>query len=281
MISKDEHELGWDRLALPGPIAMPGWQVGVWRLVPVLVALTLHGAITLTSLKIRPDDLGAPDGTKDALAVELMDSATFDERYKSVVAGKPEAAKPVPAAADTPQPTVSNPVQSSIPEHTTKLLEHTEPATPRRQSAPQLPGESLPAFDEHLTASKPQLDLSAPPSTLAAQLKPRSLTASELVNKQLGGSARERAGEIDAYNTMIARGLEQTKPVSNGLKGQLVVAFTLSPLGKLQDLHLVTSSGKRELDNLVLAALTGLQFRIPPIGADQRDRSYEITYDYK
>ena len=225
--------------------------------------------LLISALKVRPGDLGASDGEKDAVAVEVLNAAVFDERYPALIADKPGPPPVSPAAATKP----AAPATPPAPQPAAGSAAAVPPAAPEAFEALTLPLRT--------GTTPPPLDLAVSKSYLAALPKQRPMTAAEFVARQLSGSARQRIGEIDEYERMIARELEQSKPVSNGVTGQLVVAFAVSQRGELQDLHMLRSSGKAPLDRLVLASLTGLRFKPPPAGAELRDRSFEITYDYK
>ncbi len=213
------------------------------------------------------------------VAVEVMDAAAFDKRYASLVAGSaaarpvPQAAKPT-AAEQQPQANEPPPVQ--------------EAAAPKPPAAPApAPATDPPPKDDiaaelaaPLRAPKPALDLAVNPALLAPKPK-RALTAAELVAKQLGGSVKARAEAVDAYTRDVIRLLIASKPSWTGVTGELVVGFAISLRGDIQDVEVVRSSGNAKLDNVILASLAAIRLPPPPPGAELRDRTMEVTYDYK
>ena len=231
-------------------------------------ALALHACFLAWALVSRPEALGRDTGESEGVAVEILDAAAFDLKYPSLIAGKAVA------------PSAERPAAAAVPEASaqTQPVAASEPA----------PVPSTPVTDEitdqlatPLQAPKDPLDLKLDTAALAAKPQQRPMTAAEQVARQLGGSARARAGEIDEFTRAVIAMLEGSKPVSNGITGEVVAGFVVSAAGELQNLALVRSSGVPKLDRLVLTALTGLRVKVPPATAELRERTFEITYDYQ
>lgn len=211
------------------------------------------------------------------VAVEVMDAAAFDKRYASLVAGS-AAARPVPQAA---KPTAAEqPPQANEPPPVQKAAAPKPPAAPAPATDPPPKDDIAAELAAPLRAPKPALDLAVNPALLAPKPK-RALTAAELVAKQLGGSVKARAEAVDAYTRDVIRMLIASKPSWTGVTGELVVGFAISLRGDIQDVEVVRSSGNAKLDNVILASLAAIRLPPPPPGAELRDRTMEVTYDYK
>ena len=262
------QDLGWDRLALAGGAPVVQRWRG-WPFVPFATALILHLLLVSVLVTHASSTAGIDKADPERLIVQVLDASAFTEQFPSTIMRKSvtEAAPPpAPTAPPAPKP---QPVA---------------PAT-KKPPAPPAPAPSVDdgaiLLNAPLPVPKPELDLSVPKSDLSLPAKKQAMSAAEFVARQLGGSAKQRAGEIDAFTRAVDYELERAKPVSNGIIGEVVVSFVVSPQGQVEDLQIVRSSGDSRLDRLVLSSVHGLHVRVPPAYADTRDRTFEITYDYK
>ena len=94
-------------------------------------------------------------------------------------------------------------------------------------------------------------------------------------------AASTQYGLADEFTRSIVRIVEGSKPISNGVTGRLVVEFIVSTGGTMENLHLTRSSGHDRLDAEVLKALQKVELIVPPATASLRDRTFEITFNYK
>lgn len=277
-----------DGILRPGDLLAPAGERAAlddlrWpprTLLALAAAVALHTALFGWAVSSRTAAVTAePD---QPVAVEVMDAAAFDKRYASLVAGS-QAAQPVPQAAKPPaakQPPQAN----EPPPPVQKAAASKPPAAPAPDPVPTTDPPSkddiAAELDMPLTAPKPALDLTVNPALLAPRPK-RALTAAELVAKQLGGSVKARAEAVDAYTRDVIRTLIASRPSWTGVTGKLIVGFAISLRGDIQDVEVVRSSGNAKLDNVILASLAAIRLPPPPPGAELRDRTMEVTYDYK
>ena len=77
------------------------------------------------------------------------------------------------------------------------------------------------------------------------------------------------------------RKLKQTMPKPRNLTGILVVRILLEPCGAIQSVDIIQSSGKKELDQLVLDRVRSTQLLEPGQQLlTNKERLLKITYEY-
>lgn len=142
----------------------------------------------------------------------------------------------------------------------------------------------LPSTFEVPQPVKP-IDLGPPPKF--ANLPPPTLkpaqheSQAERYLARRSRTPRAATGEVDAFTTAVARALERVKPISPGVGGRLLIAFVVSPGGRMEQLRLVESSGSKILDDLVLRAVIKADLPVPPASSTSNDRTFEIAYNYR
>lgn len=246
---------------------------------PVVVAIVaiLHLAPLLSLLRLD-GRVGDETRPMDGVTVELIDAAELHRRQQpapnDVPQGAPQTPPVPPAPPTTPQMPTPEPVPSPAEQPQISPADIEKLLTTPLPSPLQVP-----------TARKP-LDL-ATPSTFANLPPPAPKSPAEEISPlerylaRQSRSPRAAAGEVDAFTTAVARALERVKPVSPGVGGRLVIAFVVSPFGRMDDLRLVESSGSKVLDDLILRAASTVNLPSPPVTASLRDRTFEIAYNYR
>ena len=263
------QDLGHDRHA-PGSGTATSAR---WPLAPLAAAAGLH-LLLLGFVVTRPlASVGMDAADPNAVTVEVLDAAAFDERFPSSIARRSIATSvpqpAVPAVQVQPEPQPEQAPAASVPP---------QPPTTSKPAA----DDALALLSDPLPAPKPSLDLKLPP---AAAHPPKSaqkpMSAAEFVARQLGGSAKERAGQIDEFTRDVLRKLEQAKPDLNGKAGEAVVTLVVGLSGEVEDLKISQSSGDLRLDRQLLAAFHDLRFVPPPNYADIHDRSFDVAIHAK
>ena len=264
-----QDDLGWDRVALAGEGGEPTrrrWVRWPWYVAPLAVAISLHALVLMAGYLWRLNDVGVINGDQEGISVEILDESMLNERYPPSTNEKVATAAQPPPSPQAPPPAPAVPPEPS-------------PAPAARSPAIALPDDALGTLPMAVAATSPALDLSVPQSVMTAQQKQKPMTAAELVNRQLGGSARQRAGAKDDYDREVMRILDRSKPAWYGSRVRLIAELRIATTGDVENLTILQSSGSPDLDKLVLASLENLHFPIPPPGADAHDRTYDITYN--
>jgi TonB family protein len=290
-----------ERLAPP----MDRRQRGFW--LALLGALVFHAAFIVELNRNAPRRTGAPDGSDNAIAVEIVTEA--DLKSRETVALPPPAARPAPQPqpeAAQPAPTPPEPEAAAQPAPTPPPQAKQEAAPPKAEPlvpdledvAPlpeKLTPEQKPAEEWKAEAKKaeeplakpdppakkkpaPQarLDL-APPSTM-----PDAPSAAPGRNSSFSRPPGiTRSGENDEFGRGVIRALRATMPPPSGVYGRVTVRLFLNDNGDLTEVHVIESSGKAGLDQSIVFATKQSNFPLPPAGATLADRTFLITYVYR
>jgi protein TonB len=214
--------------------------------------------------------LGEPDASPDGITVELVDAADF--MSQTTIPAQQESAPPSlahppppPAATEPLPPTLSPPVPE--PKKTAAIEKAPDPVS--RPESPTKQSTSPPAKTK--TALAPTLDLGLPDASFApagrsaAFVRPPGIT---------------RSGENDDFGRGVIRALRQTMPASSVLS-QVTIRLLLSDKGNIVEVRLIRSGGDPILDQNVLFAAKQSNFPIPPLGATELDRTFQVTYIYR
>ncbi len=295
MLTADHSPAVNERLVAPPDTRQRGFWIGV------MCAVAFHGLLILGAGRSSPRHVGDPDGTPDAIAVELVTEA--DLKSRETVALPPPGA----VAAPPPQPTATAPPQ---PAPTPPPQPDAAPAPPAEAPAPQPKQEAAPAandlalpdladlsplVEKAKPAEKPaekqskpkppamkkpapqaRLDLSPP---AAMQQAPSAAPGrSELFTRPPGVT---RSGENDAFGLGVVRALRGTMPPPSGVFGRVRVRLILTENGDLAEVRVVESSGNSRLDQSVVFAVKQTTFPFPPVGASVIDRTFLIGYVYR
>lgn len=251
-------------------------------LLPLAVAMVLG-----TAGSSIEDRLGDEKGKIDGVNVEIIDAKEYDRRYMSHTAGAgtgsqdtvpaapvaPPKAEPPPQPAEPKQETPKPPEEAAVAKPEDDALEaaqpqpreqaKVEPAPPRRQERPQ-PRKP----DDVLT------EADADQLLRTAQSEFRSIA--EATSKASVAAYGSASPAVRA----ILRKLKSAMPRSPSVRGTLVVRIVLSEKGGVASLGLVQSSGKPDLDKLVLASVRNALSPDPSTNLTPKERLLQITYEY-
>jgi TonB family protein len=260
-------------------------------LVPMLaLAVGLH-ALPLVGLIMSGTQPGADLGNDDAVAVEILDAAQFNQLEQSLVAGRntapnppagpsqPPAAAP-PAAQAQPTPPPPQPSVKPAPALAAQAAQElpSEIDVPSTLSADDLDALLRQPIDAAAVGQAVQLD--RPVERQRADAGTTKMSPAEQVARNFNRSSFLRKGDSDAVERLVARELERNKPVSPGIAGRLVVTFGLSERGTFTNLRLAQGSGSARLDALILVSLQKTKLSLPP-GTPVGNREFTITYVYQ
>jgi len=227
-------------------------------------AVALHAALLLALIGSAPRHMGEPDGSRDAISVDIVDAAELAAR----AAPPPAAGAPRPPAAQRRRENAAAPPGQAPAAEPPAALEAPGQRPPRETGG--APGS---AIDESLLTlpPRPPLHLTVPDAAMAAG-------RSAAVTRPPGVT---RSGENDEFGRGVIRALRQTMPYPADTIGRVTVRLLLSDTGDLADLRLVSGSGNPALDQSVLFAVRQASFPIPPAGSPLRDRTFLVTYVYR
>lgn len=191
---------------------------------------------------------GDPAGSKDGVNVEIIDAAEYDRRFVSFTPGRSEA--------------------------------DSEP----KQSSPEQPPVSLQAMSEPEPNLRPEPSPSPKTSRLSDADIASILESSRLDAESVAGATSRASiasqGQASEFVRATLRRLKQNMPRSNGIKGTVVIGIVLSERGRLQWVGVIKSSGRRELDSLIVERIRVTPFEETRASVPLQERKFQITYEY-
>ena len=89
-----------------------------------------------------------------------------------------------------------------------------------------------------------------------------------------------RLGEASPFVRSVIRTLKQTMPRGLGVKGSVTIQLVVSDAGTVEAIRIVKSSGRPDLDRLVVERVGATRLVVPSKDTPMRERMLQITYDY-
>lgn len=241
-----------------------------------LFSMALHGAAA-GALIARPELLGTvSQGASPAstgIVVTAVIDAVMDEPRPDANAGGAAAAAPLPVAAATaaasppPAPSVAAPA----PEVTAP--DPDVPATVASQTALMAP-----------TTETKKPEVQAEPAS--AQLPPVAATSSaavaSVVNSTAPASVSASHGDMIKYANKVRSRLAAHRPAGVDQRGKVIVTFTVSGSGAIDQLEVQSTSGFPRLDRMALASVrSAAPFPTPPSAATLQQRTFAIPFEFR
>ena len=90
-----------------------------------------------------------------------------------------------------------------------------------------------------------------------------------------------RRGEASPFVREILRILKQAMPRPFGTTGRVIIQLIVSPNGEVEALRIAQSSGKPELDRMVLQSFRFAHRTPPTKDTKASDRFFNITYVFE
>ena len=199
----------------------------------------------------KPPGAGDPAGVIDGVNVETIDAAEYDRRYLSFNAGR-DAADTEPAETT---PSKAQPPQQAMPTPQVKPPEPPPPEANAPGAAPLTEADVA----EILAATKLDMESFV-----------QSTSKASIANQ----------GQASEFVRAVLRKLKQTMPTPKGLRGILVIRLIVSETGDVEQVAVTQSSGRPELDKLVLERVRATRLVAPGKTTPARERFFQITYEY-
>ena len=253
-------------------------------------AVAMHLAALAVLLPMRETVIGDPSLTPESVTVELLDAKEFDRRSQATLdPGKDQVTSqvaPAPSAAQSEQQQQQPAKESASVKEPSQQAPEAVPKPAANETKSLVDALATPLTSSFQVPGKLGLDLAVKlppvgtPMPRGAKAGERQVSAAETYIDRRSRGQRSAAGIADEFTRTILRILQQSRPISNGMMGRLVVGFGVTEAGFMEGLHLVESSGQQQLDKMVLDALRQVELVTPPAGATLRDRTFEVTYIY-
>ncbi len=218
----------------------------------------------------EPKPFGDEKGAIDGVAAEVIDADEFDKKYISFKSGR-DVADMEPAEQASKQTTVK-------PE---PLPVDVESPVDKGPGDEPLPAKKTPEKPKQAQPQKPQ----KPAESVLSEADIAELLADSTRDIQGGITATARAGEAalgtaSPYVRGVIRLLKQNMPKMPRMKGKVTVQLVVGLNGELEGVRIFQSSGKPELDRMVIESIAATRFPKPTKETTPRERMFQISYDY-
>jgi len=261
-----------ERLAAPIRLAGPQPRSSTrLRLAALLAALAAHAAV-LYALTREPPDLmaGGHGHLLEAVNVTMVNSAVFEARQDLPAPPAPAIADAVEASEGTIESKPS-PLRSEQKEEAKgkKVLDEPVPAEAIVKAPPKAP--EAPQMRE-----KERKDASAPADATGGA----ATRGNALSSAKQSAPAAASPGAVREYADSVQRALAGAKP--KGPRGFTVrVKLLVSSDGRIEIVEILKSSGSKNLDSAVLAAVQRVKLPMPPPGLAFEERWYEFPVHFR
>ncbi|MCL4765598.1 MAG: TonB family protein [Hyphomicrobiaceae bacterium] len=286
---------------LPRAAQRRGWAASL------LAAFTGH-ALLLLALSWSPGFglVGAGGTELEAIDIEIVSSKVLESRF----AGAQTAAAP-------PDP-VDYAAQGALPAEARAAAADLKPspADPETQPAGPMPDLVMPDAKEEKAPAEPtdlalRIAESRPdqPDEQEPETEPKhqEQTQPEAADPSKASEASEAAeeggaaargidgveasgrqaaaaspGAANAYAKSVIETLAKRKPpASAGVRGTVRIGFTVARTGEVSEARVLSSSGRRVLDEAALSAVRNAKFPAPPAALANAQLSYEVPYIFR
>lgn len=255
------------------------------------VAVLMHSMLLLGFTRSLPRQMGEPDGSLEAVTVDVIDAAELmgmTQAAQSAVKAADNAAAsaaPAPPSSDA-EPSIAKapdaPSATPLPIDPQVL----EPFSLPKQSRTEPPSVNKREADKQANKRQPERQANANPVRPLDFSMPESLPIPSNPGTGWSGSAARpaditRSGENDDFGRGVIRALRTTMPQLRATAGQVTVRILISEKGNLSQVQLVRSSGNASLDQSVMFSVQQSSFPFPPARATLSDRTFLVTYVYR
>ncbi len=258
---------------------------------------------------------GGGGSALDTVSVDIITADALESLAKRPLAGAASAGKPMMETNGNPAPQQEDaPNSIAVPEldaakQTTPLpspslivakpdeeadAEDVLVASPKRVPARESdrleatevePAPDTPPEAEKEAIEKKELRPRAPPAVANALAQANvsgGATSSGQSNQVTSeASAGASAGALSRYALEVRLALGRSRPKHSGIRGRVVIAFGLTPEGRISFARVERASGNERLDEAALAALRVAIFPPPPPGTTDPQRSYVAPFEFR
>lgn len=270
------------------------------------VSLIFHSAIAMATLSWHnASDTGVVPEPSDAISIEMATTAVMDAMEDRLErrAAAPSVASAASAVSEVQPDRTIDTVEA-------QTMEAAEPSTVQVQhAAPDhvedlsyvsgagepAPAHAAPAEPQELqsverTSVEPQRKLMqrekvvrlAPEPTQTSPQKesPAKPSVSRAGQSGSTGQVSASRGDILSYAARVRARVAGRKPAGNGVRGTVIISFSVTRSGGLGGARIAASSGSSALDSAALSAVQGAgPFPPPPGGAGSL--SFSVPFHYR
>jgi len=269
----------------------------------LIAALVAHGSILLAaSWNPSPQQVGAGGTELEAIDVEIVSALVLESRSAGPepAAAPPEAvdyaaegSTPAEASADAADQMAAPPEESTtagaMPDLVIPDVKQEEPppepadvALAIADSRPDNPDAQEPEPEPSKQPSNEAATPSAPAEASESAEEGGSVARGIEIEQSSGQQAAASAGAADEYAQAIIQTLARRKPrVTAGVRGTVRITFTIGKAGEVREARVLSSSGRKVLDEAALSMVQQAQFPAPPPALSNLPLSYEMPFIFR
>lgn len=217
-----------------------------------------------------PKPFGDEKGAIDGVAAEVIDADEFDKKYISFKPGRDVADMEPAEQASKQTPVKPEPDPAEV-----------ESPVDKGPGDDPLPAKKPPEKPKQAQPQKPQ----KPAESVLSEADIAELLADSSRDIQGGVTATSRAGEAaqgtaSPYVRGVIRLLKQNMPKLPRVRGKVTVQLVVGLSGELEGVRVFESSGRPDLDRMVIESIIATRFPKPTKETTPRERMFQISYDY-
>ena len=260
-----------------------GWSRGfvVAATVSALAHFVLFG-LALHYLKSQP--AGGGGQLLDAIEIEVVDAQALESTLPAIAHAGGGAALSDATGSTSATASTSLAAAAAPPPPPSDAVEL--PPEPRDAdlvagaSQPRRTTDTQPTVAIDAPPTSPQFE-SASPSPTAASDAGGSTTSAPAASAPSPAAAAASPGEVARFNAAVRKALAANRPKRGWPSGRVLIAFSVSDAGHVENAELVESSANTRLNQLTLAWITAIAMPEPPRGLALADRRYAIPVTVK
>jgi TonB family protein len=263
-----------------------GWSRGFTAAVAVSVLLhAVMFGLVLNRLMSSPS--GGGGHLLDAIEIEVVDAQALESTSPNVAqaggtvatsdtAGAAPAATPMPAAAAT-KPAPAQAAADPVP------VEQRDADLVAGSDRPTLKIETPPVVTTDATRVVEPFETAAPTTSAAAVMADAggSTVSAPIASLPSPAAAAASPGEVARFNAAVRKALANNRPKPGWPSGRVLLAFSVSDTGHVENAELVEASANARLNRLTLAWINTIAMPEPPRGLPLADRRYSIPLTVK
>ena len=227
----------------------------------------------------------------DAIEVEIIGGDALESTSANVGKAAGAAATSVDAGS---RETVAVPPTVSVAKPAPQAASDLQPADAtdadmiaRARATLEPPTKIAPAHEAIVAAPEPVADTSVKPE---AQASAAAVTAADVGGQTVtaepatvasAAAAAASPGDIVRFNAAVRKALSSQRPKRGWPSGRVLIAFSVSEVGRVENAELVEASADSRLNKLTLAWITAVAMPTPPVGLAAVDRRYSLPLTVK
>ena len=249
-------------------------------LIAALVSAAAHLVLFGFALTWWMSDFGGGGQMLDAIEIEVVDAQALESTTRRGAGGGAAATADTEGGSRTIETSSSAAVPAAAPNSapTTPIAEDTRAdiATAVKQGTSPTRAQTAASPDRPDVAveTPPTPDMPHPPAS-STDAGGTAVTAQQVATPA-PATAGASPGEVARFKAEVRKTLVRNRPKPGWPAGRLVLAFSVSDTGHVEDVALIEASANARLNQLSVAWIKAIAMPSPPTGLSADDRRYSI-----